>query len=152
MIDAVTFRKCIDVFDQSTVILLVECVLLILCINDFNFSIPWSQRKNISSIYLHNKCGLNSTFRRIFSSNFSINRLLQQRANFAWIAVPLFYVTIFLPNLKILCLSTTSARSESVLLEIYFSIRLSYCSRQVQISPPCVGYFGIDQLHPQYIK
>ena len=51
--------------------------------------------------------------------------MLQGVANFVPVAVPLFCFNVFLPNLKILFLSTTSARSQSVSLEIYFSIRFS---------------------------
>ena len=96
-----------------------------LSIKDFSFSSPCSQTKNISSIYFHHRYGLNSPFQIISSPSSAINRILKAGANFVPIAVPLFYFNVFLPNLKILFLSTTSARSQSVSLEIYFSIRLS---------------------------
>ena len=45
-----------------------------LSINYFSFSSPCSQRKNISSIYFHRRCGLNSPFGTISSSSSAINR------------------------------------------------------------------------------
>ena len=61
VIDTVTSKKVIDVFYQSGVNFIVDCILLMLSINDFSFSSPWSQRENIS-IYLHHRCDLNSAF------------------------------------------------------------------------------------------
>ena len=48
VIDTVTSRKFIDVFDQSAVNFIVGCILLMLPIKVFSFSSPCSQRKNIS--------------------------------------------------------------------------------------------------------
>ena len=69
--------------------------------------------------------GLKSASLRISSSSSAINRILYGGANFVPIAVPLFCLKIFLLNLKILFFSTTSARSQSVSVEIYFSFQLS---------------------------
>ena len=131
--DTVTSRIFMDVFGQSVVNFLIGCTLLMLSINDFSFPSLCSRKNNISSIYLHHRYG----FQRISFSSSTIKRIFQFRSDCS----PSLSLQCFLPNLKILFLSTTSARSQSVSLEIYFSIRLSNRFLRADRPSSC-GIFG----------
>ena len=62
-------------------------------------------------------------FLKNFLFQFCHNQSTIRRRRYVPIAVSLFCFNLFLPNLKILFLSTTSARAQSVSLEICFSSR-----------------------------
>ena len=109
-IDTVYLDEYIDVFDHCAVNFLVGWFLLMLLINSFIFDSPYSQKKNTSSIYLHHRYSLKSAFIRIFSSSSATNRILHGSENFVPIGVCLFWLQVFLLNLKIYSLSTVSAR------------------------------------------
>ena len=64
-----------------------------------------------------------------------------RRCNFRSNCSPFFCFNVFSPNFEILFLITTSARSQSVSLEIYVSIRLSNGFLSAQRPSSC-GIFG----------
>ena len=88
--------------------------------------------------YISSRYGLNSAFRRISSSSSAVNK---KEVQILFRLQSLFFPLMSLPNLKILFLSTTSARSQSVSLEIYFSIWLSNHFLSADMPSSC-GIFG----------
>ena len=78
-------------------------------------------------MYLHHQYGLYSDFFIISSSISAINKFLYGGASLVPIAVPRFCLSVFFPNVNILFLNTTSAKSIMVSVEAYFSLRLLSC-------------------------
>ena len=75
---------------------MVGFTLLILSIKYFTLFPPASHKKNMSSMYLHHKCGLNSDSFMISSASFSINKMLYRGAD--WVPItesPLFCLSAF---------------------------------------------------------
>ena len=116
-----TSKKLIEVFDHSAVNLMVGCALLILSINNLSLSSPCSLKKNMSSLYRHHKYGLYLDSFIISSSSSNINKMLYGGVNFVPIAVPRFCLSVFFPNVNMLFLNTTSAKSIMVSVKTYFS-------------------------------
>ena len=69
---------------------MVGCTLLILPIKYFTLFPPASDKKNMSSMYLHHKYGLNSDSFIISSASFAINKMLYRGADLVPITFPLF--------------------------------------------------------------
>ena len=82
-------------FDHTAKNFIVRCNLLILPINDFTLFLPASRHKNMSSMYLHHKYGLNSDFFTVSLSSSAMNKMLYGGAILVPITVPRFYLSIF---------------------------------------------------------
>ena len=121
---------------------MVGCFSFKYSINFLSFSSPCSQRKKMSSMYLHHMYGLNSISRKIYSSNSAINNILYGGANFVPVAVPHFCFKVFSINVKILFLRTTSESSASVEVVTSFSYLRSSRLRRADIPSSCgmLGY------------
>ena len=99
---------------HSAVNFIVGCFSFKYSINPLSFSSPFSQRKKISSMYLHYRYGFSSISLKISSSNSAIDNILYRGANFLPIAMPRFCFKVFSLKVKILFLRSTSASSNSV--------------------------------------
>ena len=86
---ALTSKKFISSFDHSAVNLIVGWQTLSVSINCFKESFPYSQMKNISSIYLYHVYGSSSMSSKILSSRSVINIIAYGGANVVRITVPL---------------------------------------------------------------
>ena len=144
-------KKLIEVFDQSTVNLMGGWALLILSINDFNSFSPCSHQKNMSSMYLHHKYGLNSNFFIFSSSSFAIYKMLYGGANFLPITVSRLYSSVFFPNVNMLFFNTTSDKSIMVSVVTYFFLGFQVVFLMQENAPHAVCLDIILQ-HPWYIK
>ena len=89
-------------------------------------------------VYPHHRYGLNSAFLTITCSSSAVE--YKEVQILFWLQ-SLFFALEFLPNLKKFFWSTTFARSQSVSLEIYFSIRLSNRFLSADRPSSC-GIFG----------
>ena len=81
----------------------------------------------MSSMYIHRRYSLYSDSFIISSSNSAINKMLYGGASLVPMAVPRFCLSAFFPNVNILFLNTTSAKSIMMSVETYSSFRLSSC-------------------------
>ena len=100
---------------------IVGCFSFKCSINSLSFSSLCSQRRKMSSMYLHHRHGCSFISLKISSSNPIINNILYGGANFAPIAVPRFSVKFFSLKVKILFLRTTSASYNSFEVVTSFS-------------------------------
>ena len=95
---------------------MVEYTLLILSIKYFTLFPPVSHKKNMSSMYLHHKYGLNSDSFIISSASFAINKMLNRGANLVPITVPPFLLKCFFPNVSMLFFNDPQSSTKKVLL------------------------------------
>ena len=109
----------------------------------FNLFSPCSNKKNMSSMYLHHKYSLYSDSFIISSSSSAINKMLYGGANFVPIAVPRFCLSVFFPNVNMLFFNTTSAKSITVSVETYFYFRVSSLFLNADRPSSC-GMFGYN--------
>ena len=122
---------------------MVGCTLLILSRKDFNLFPPCFHKKNMSSIYRHHIRFIFRFFYIIFSSSSAINKMLYGGTNFVPIAVRRFCLSIFFPNVNMLFVNITSAKSIMVSVQTYFSFRVSSCFLNVD-KPSTCGMFGYN--------
>ena len=141
--NTVTSKKLIEVFDHSAVSLMVGCTLLILSVNEFNLFSPCFHKKNISSMFRHDKYGLYSDYFVISSFSSAIKKMPYGGAKFLPIAVPCFYLSVFFPNENMLFFYTTSAKPVMVSIETYFLFRVSSCFLNAD-KPSSCGIFGYN--------
>ena len=100
---------------------MVGCFSFKCSINCLSFSHPCSQRKKMSSVYLHHRYGFSSVSLKISSSNSAINSILYGGAYFVPVAVIHLCFKVFSLKAKILFLKTSSASSTSVEVMTPFS-------------------------------
>ena len=104
----------------------------------------------MSPSYLHHKYGLYPDSFIISSSRSPTIKMICGGANFVPTAGVRFCLSIFFPNVNMLFLNTSSAKSIMVSIEIYFSFRLS--SRFLNADPHQALCSDIVLQNPQYIK
>ena len=111
--ETVTSKTLSDVSDYSVMNSIVEWVSFKCYINSSSLSSPCSQRKKMSSKYLHHRYCFSSISLKISSSNLAINNILNGGANFVPIAVSHFCFKFVSLKVKISFLRTTSTSSTS---------------------------------------
>ena len=107
-------QKFIDFCDHSAVIFMVAWISL----KELLF--PISSDKKMSSIYLHHKYGLLSTFWRFFSYSFTINDIYRVKQTFSQLLCLFFSFKVFSLKLKILFFRTDSTNSVRMLVDASF--------------------------------
>ena len=117
-----TSKKSKQVLENSTVNFILGSTLLIFPINNFDLSFSLCHKKNMSTLYLHQKTSYFHFF--TYSSNSSINKMLCRFENLVPIAaLPFCWCFSFL-NVNTYLLNTSSAKSIMVSIETYFLVRL----------------------------
>ena len=136
------FPFCNDMGDMRKSGDIDGCFSFKYSINFLSFFSSCSQRKKMSSMYLHHRYGLSSISLKISFSNSAINNILYGGANFVPTAVPRFCFKVFSIKVKTLFLRTTSASSTSVEVVTSFScLKSSYlCRTDRLLSCGMLGY------------
>ena len=91
-------------------------------------------------MYRHQVQGFNSTSLEISFSNSVVNSILYGGANLVPIAVPHICFKVFLPKVKTLFSSTTSASSTNIEVLTFFSLSLTPIFFVEQTDPRHVEY------------
>ena len=107
-------------FGHSAVNLIAGWNKLIPLINYFGDSLPCSQMKNKSSVFLHQILSFYLTLVKVFSSKAAIESIAYAGANFLPIAVLWICLQVSSENSKILFVNTSSTSSIKVSVVNYF--------------------------------